>query len=121
VRPLFDTNILIDLTEGSQAAADVLNQYPDPAISIITWIEVLTGVRAGQESQTNALLDRFAVLPLTEAVAAAAVELRRSYRLKLPDAVIWATARITGRTLVTRDVKDFPADDPGVNIPYRLG
>ena len=121
MRPLFDTNILIDLTEGSQAAADVLNQYPDPAISIITWIEVLTGVRAGQESQTNALLDRFAVLPLTEAVATAAVELRRSYRLKLPDAVIWATARITGRTLVTRDVKDFPADDPGVNIPYRLG
>ena len=120
MRPLFDTNILIDLTEGSQAAADVLNQYDNPSISIITLIEVLTGMRADREILTRALLDRFEVLPLTEAIAIAAVQIRRNRRIKLPDAVIWATARTTGRTLITRDIKDFPADDPGVHVPYRL-
>ena len=36
------------------------------------------------------------------------------------DAVIWATAQTTGRLLVTRNTKDFPADDPGIREPYVL-
>jgi predicted nucleic acid-binding protein len=39
-------------------------------------------------------------------------------RLRLPDAVIWASARAESALLVTRDTRDFPGDDPGVRIPY---
>jgi hypothetical protein len=34
--------------------------------------------------------------------------------------VVWASARIDGRLLVTRNTKDFPAADPGVRHPYRV-
>ena len=48
------------------------------------------------------------------------MRLRRERRLKLPDALIWATARRHGSLLVTRNTKDFPKDDPGVRVPYSI-
>ena len=45
-------------------------------------------------------------------------KIRRDRRVKLPDAVIWATARAESALLVTRNTKDFPRDDPGIRVPY---
>ncbi|WP_255756887.1 hypothetical protein [Massilia sp. erpn] len=43
---MFDTNIIIDALDGvSEAAAELLT-YEDAAISIVTWIEVMTGTGA---------------------------------------------------------------------------
>jgi predicted nucleic acid-binding protein len=117
VKPLFDTNILIDYLNGASQARDELSQYEDPAISIITWMEVLVGASEPEEARTRAFLDRFDVVELDEAVAEAAVQLRRAKRLKLPDAIVWACAKTKGRLLVTRNTKDFPSD-PGVRFPY---
>ena len=39
---------------------------------------------------------------------------------ELPDAIVWASARVHAMLLVTRDAKGFPEDDPGVRIPYRI-
>lgn len=44
--------------------------------------------------------------------------LRRSSRLKLLDAIVWASARAESALLVTRNTKAFPAGDPGVRVPY---
>jgi len=120
VRPLFDTNILIDSVRGVDAATELLERHADGTISIMTWMEVLAGAPPTLEQPTRTFLSRFTILQIDEAIAEEAVLLRRARRLKLPDAIIWASARMTGRTLVTRDIKDFPADDPGVQIPYRL-
>jgi hypothetical protein len=40
--------------------------------------------------------------------------------LKIPDAIIWASAEEEGCLFVTRNTKDFPADHPGIRFPYRL-
>ncbi|SVK46695.1 Uncharacterised protein [Acinetobacter baumannii] len=43
-RALFDTNILIDYLNGIPQARDVLVEYHiNPAISAITWMEVMVG------------------------------------------------------------------------------
>jgi len=34
------------------------------------------------------------------------------------DAIVWASARQHGCLLVTRNTRDFPADNPGVRAPY---
>ena len=60
------------------------------------------------------------MIELDGAIAELAVTLRRQHRIKLPDAVIWATAQVGRRLLVTRNVRDFPKDDPGVREPYAL-
>ena len=40
--------------------------------------------------------------------------------LALPAAIIWATARSGGGTLITRDIATFPADQPDIRVPYTL-
>jgi predicted nucleic acid-binding protein len=39
-------------------------------------------------------------------------------KVRLPDAIIWATALHESALLVTRDTKDFPSAEPGIRIPY---
>jgi predicted nucleic acid-binding protein len=118
VAALFDTNILIDNLLGVEAATEELARYGEPAISIVTWIEVLVGATPSEEAGVRAFLGDFEVVALTPMVAEEAATLRRLHRMKLPDAVIWASARGTGRLLVTRNTKDFPTHDPGVRHPY---
>jgi hypothetical protein len=121
VRALFDTNILIDHLNAVSAARAEFARYRGKAISIIAWIEVLVGAKPGSEAATRSFLDqRFDVIGLDERVAERAVELRKQHRLKLPDAVIWASAQVHGMLLVTRNTKDFPSDDPGIRMPYQL-
>ncbi len=40
--------------------------------------------------------------------------------LSLENAVILASAQTTGRILVTRNTADFPAEMPGIRVPYSL-
>jgi predicted nucleic acid-binding protein len=120
VKPLFDTNILIDYLRGIAAARSEIDLYDDRGVSIISWIEVMVGADEETAPAVRAFLASFEVLGLDAAVADLAVDLRRRHRLKLPDACVWATARRHGRLLVTREVKDFPADDPGIRMPYSL-
>ena len=120
VKALFDTSILIDYLNQRPQARDELGRYRQKAISIITWMEVLVGASEEVESATRAFLKRFDVIAIDPAIAERAVAFRREQRLKLPDAIIWATADAHAMILVTRNTKDFPADAPGIRIPYDL-
>ena len=121
VSELFDTNILIDHLNGIKEATKELQRSDNLAISVITWIEVMTGAEnKAQETILRAFLNSFQCLPVTNAVAERAAENRRARKFKLPDAMILATAEAAGRTLVTRNVKDFPSGTGGVRVPYQI-
>jgi predicted nucleic acid-binding protein len=118
---LFDTCILIDYLNGVEAAADTLSVYgSDPAVSVITWMEVMVGARRlGQESATRSFLACFRNLPINEAIAEQAVAIRSRSGVKLPDAIIDATAQVENRLLITRNISDF-RKTPGVVFPYEI-
>ena len=59
-------------------------------------------------------------IELSRKIAEIAVEERRKRGLKLPDAVILASADSEGCILVTRNTKDFDSSDPRVRFPYSL-
>jgi predicted nucleic acid-binding protein len=120
VKPLFDTNILIDFLNGIEQAKAELANYDDPAIGIISWMEVMVGASEQDKVGTKRFLSGFHLIGLDAPIADAAVSLRQSHRIKLPDAIVWASARVHGRLLVSRNERDFPANDPGVRMPYRL-
>jgi len=65
-------------------------------------------------------LRQLAVIELDEAIAREAIMLRQEYKLKLPDAIIWACARLNNALLITRNGRDFDRGEPGIRIPYRL-
>lgn len=117
----FDSNILIDALKGYRRAHTELERVEDLWISRVTWIEVMSGVDDESVAQTRSLLSAFKVDELDAEIAARAAVLRGARRsFKLPDAVILATAQVRGRILVTRNTKDFPANMPGVRVPYTL-
>lgn len=121
VSELFDTNILIDHLNGVPKATREIRGSHDPAISVITWIEVITGASSkDEEAILRAFLANFQCLEITHEVAERAALTRRQKRVKLPDAIILATAEAAGRVLVTRNVKDFPVGTRGVRVPYKV-
>lgn len=120
VKPLFDTNILIDYLNGIDQARLELERYDYWEISIISWMEVMAGAMGSAQDETRRFLNNFTVHPIDDAVAELAVSLRQARKLKLPDAIIQATAGVHSLLLVTRNEKDFPDSLPGVRIPYRL-
>jgi predicted nucleic acid-binding protein len=117
---LLDANILVDYLKGIAAARDEVERYPDPAVSVITWMELMAGATPAQEHGVRAFLASFTTVPLSPAVMQRAVVRRRERRLKRPDAIIYASADVAGCVLVTRNTKGFLPDDPGVRVPYRL-
>jgi predicted nucleic acid-binding protein len=120
MRAAFDTNILVDYLNGVAGANAELARFDERVISVVTWMEVMIGAAPAEEAPIRAFLSGFEVVPIDADVADEAVRLRRERRLRLPDAVIWATARTQGALLVTRNTKDFPAGDPGVRVPYQV-
>jgi predicted nucleic acid-binding protein len=119
----FDTNILIDFLNGVPEAQVATSPYGRRCISRITWMEVLAGVKdTPGEDIARTFLAQFEAMELTEEVAEAALTLRRHHipKLKLPDAIILASARLMGTRLITRNSRDFPADSADVHVPYRM-
>ena len=119
VKALLDTCILIDHLNGVPEARDEIARHEAPLISVVTWMEVMVGARPELEPATRAFLAGFAQVPLDRAVAEAAVRLRRDRRIRLPDAIIAASAAVAGAALVTRNTRDFDERDAGVRVPYR--
>jgi hypothetical protein len=117
---LLDTNILIDLLRGEAVALAWLEQQQSPRISVITWIEVLMGCRDAETEAVQAWLEAFPRLPLDDASSRAAVRLRQQHGMKMPDAIILATARCAELTLATRNSRDFPLTMEGVLHPYMI-
>jgi predicted nucleic acid-binding protein len=117
----FDSCILIDQVEAVAQAPSVIAQPRQRYISVIAEIELLTGVRSPAE-RANAmrLLELFTIIEVDRDLGSLAVEVRKKYRLKTADALIYATAQRLGVPLITRNSKDFPPDMPGVLIPYQL-
>ncbi len=100
---LIDTNILIYALYGSE----FINLYvqSSPFISFITEIEILGQINIEQtelETRQKAL-DFCTIIPFSNIIKKRTILLKQLYRLKLPDAIIAATAIIEGYTLVSAD------------------
>lgn len=119
MKALFDTNILIDFLKGISEAGIEFDAWDDKAISLITWMEIMVGASDVPEelSAINEFLANFEILQIDNNVAAEAVRVRKARQIKLPDSIIQATANVSKRIFITRNIKDFPPS-PGVRIPY---
>lgn len=115
----FDSNILIDALNGVLPAHAEIARVDRPWISRLTWIEVLSKERGATLRNIEIFLNGFSVDEIDAEVSSHAAALRRERRrLKLADAVILASAQVHHRILVSRNIKDFPAEMPGIRVPY---
>ena len=101
-RYLLDTNAIIYLIGGRLAAPLPDGHY---SFSVISEIELLSfsGLSADDEQKIGELLALLDRVELTQAVRLEAIKLRKQKRLKLPDAIIAASAINRNATLFTND------------------
>jgi predicted nucleic acid-binding protein len=121
----FDASIVIDALAGySPAKAEIRRACSGGNrawISRMVWIEVMSKGSVHNLRDAEIFLSGFAVDEIDAEIADRAAALRRDRpRLRSPDAIILATALIRGRVLVTRNTEDFPAQMPGIRVPYVL-
>ena len=108
MRACVDSDVLIDYFDGVAAAADEFSRYSELLISRITWMEVLVGAaNADQQRIREAFMRTIGIIELDKPIAQLAVTIRKKHRLKLPDAIVWASARQSKAVLLTRNTKDF--------------
>lgn len=121
---LIDTNSVIDYLDNKlPEKANVLIDGIDSKISVITRMELLAWPGASDE-QTSVLKEFIIaseVFALEEPIILKAIDIRRTYKTKLPDAIIAATALVNQLTLVSRNTKDFDKIE-GLEVinPYEM-
>lgn len=120
---LIDTNTLLEFVGNTlplKAHAFVENVINESFnVSVINRIEVL-----GHESATQDLTDFMNLAntyQLTEIIEKQTISLRKQKKIKLPDAIIAATALVHNFIIISRNVKDF-TNIEGLNYvnPYEL-
>jgi predicted nucleic acid-binding protein len=81
-------------------------------------MEVMVGARKhGHEAKTATVMGVFEIIDITRDIAERSVILREKHGMKLPDAIILATAQSRNCPLISRNTKDFS----GIVVsPYQL-
>lgn len=109
---LIDTNTVLDFLgnelpiQGMEMISEVVDSIPN--ISVINKIELLGYDMPKSEEKTIVnFVEDCIVIELTNKIVNETISIRKWKKIKLPDAVIAATAIILGYTLISRNEKDF--------------
>jgi len=109
---LIDTNVWIDAVSGRLPADDFLHlvlQAQWSGFSAITRLELFgfPGLVNEEELKLSSLLSLFAEADVTAAIIDRAIAIRKQKKIKVPDAIIAATALVKNCVLLTRNTDDF--------------
>ena len=123
IRGPVDTNILIYLSKGLLDESVLFTKYDELLISRITHMEVLGFSFQNEEELVKKLVNQFGVLEINSQVGDVVIEIRKKKKIKLPDAIIYATAKVNKCALITANTKDFNKVKKGVKLfdPMQVG
>ena len=108
-KALLDSNIVIYISKGTIDFEELFVSYDHFFISIITYMEVLGCQFASEDEKKliEELLNQFEILNVDLELANNVIEIKRTKKIKLPDAIIYATADINSCDLITNNISDF--------------
>lgn len=115
---LIDTNILIYLAGKRLQPQFLASRYKDLYVSRITQMEFLgfNFEKSTDEQAAQRLISAFNLVDVDAAITVVTIRVRKQKRIKLPDAIIYATAKELGCELVTANYRDFQGLSEGVPI-----
>lgn len=124
---LIDTDILIWAMRGRAEAIEYLTTNKDKSLSIVTYMEILQGVRNKREQsifEHYCETENYHLLPVNEAISLSAVALVKQYGLshhmQMADALIAATATHHNLPLLSANQKHYRFIDNLILLPFIL-
>jgi len=102
---LLDSNIVIYLSQKKLNIDEIFEENKSYFISLITYMEILSYNFSSQEEETfiRKLLSLFQIIDITQEIANKVIDLKKNRKIKLPDAIIVATALVYDYTLYSND------------------
>ncbi|MEI6091026.1 MAG: type II toxin-antitoxin system VapC family toxin [bacterium] len=115
---VIDSNVIIDASKGIVSIQEIVSKYDFLYISIISYIEVLgyQFKNIHEKSLVENIIENIPIVNIDKEIADIAIEYRRIFKIKLPDALILATSKSSGSDLLTRNVNDFIDIDDSIRI-----
>ncbi len=108
-RYLIDTNVVLDFMGNKFTPIErkAISQIIDDQInlSVINKIELL-GFSMVEQDLID-FVNCANIYPIDDDIVSKTIDVRRQYKIKLPDAIIAATALLNTFTLITGNIKDF--------------
>ena len=100
-----DSNIIIYLSQKKLDVNDIFKDDTSYAISVITYMEILSYNFAHKEEGLfiKSLLSLFNIIEIDKNIATEVIKLKKQRKIKLPYAIIIATAILYNATLYTND------------------
>ena len=117
-KALLDSNVLIFASKELIDIDSVLEPYDTFYISIITYMEVL-GYDFKNEKEKKIIYEMMEVLNVVNInndIADLVIKYRQKHKIKLPDAIIFSTAKYLGAELLTDNLNDFKGIDKSVVV-----
>ena len=108
---------MIYMMQNRLKISDFAKKEDNLYISSITYIETLGYPFSNQDEENGIIIfcDMFERIFLTKEIEKQTIFIRKSSKIKLPDAIIAATAIVHNLTLVTHNMDDFK-NIQGLNI-----
>jgi predicted nucleic acid-binding protein len=106
---LLDSNILIYLSKSELQLEAFAKPGDSFHISVITLMEVkgFQFASSKEEAFINSLCSHFKTLHIDDKIVEEVIHIRKKHTIKLPDAIILASALVNNCILVTRNNDDF--------------
>jgi len=117
-KAILDSNVIIDAVRNLIDIERSIFQFKDIYISLITYIEVL-GYNFKDENEkllTLQILGMFVIINPDVEIADLTISYRKMKKIKVPDAIILATAKKLNAILLTSNIADFKNIDADVVI-----
>ncbi len=120
IKAILDSNIIILASKSKLDTKALLENYDEFYISIITYMEVY-GYEFEDEKEKgfiDELFESMEIIEINKSIADQTILYRKNKlkKIKLPDAIILATARFLNADLITNDLEDFQGIDAKINI-----
>lgn len=115
---VFDSNIFIYLSKGQLDFSAIATRYNKIYVSVVTYMEVLgfNFPNPAEETLLINLFQQFEIVHTDTDLAKQVVAYRKLKKIKIPDAIILATADKLGAELVTVNESDFKGIDNSVAL-----
>ena len=119
-KAILDSNVIIFASKHQIDVEELLNRYDEFYASIITYMEVY-GYEFTNKSEKDLIDEFFAnieIVEVNQTIAEQSVIYRKNKikKIKLPDAIILATAKFLDADLLSDDWDDFQGIDNSVNV-----
>ena len=115
---LLDSNVFVYISQKQLDFEKLLEKHDNFYASVISKMEVLGYNFNNQEEKdiVENMFNEIEIINLNEDIVNKVIEIRKKKKIKLPDAIVYATASSNELDLITRNVDDFKNIDNSVKV-----